>query len=222
MRNIAGMATMILMKHRDELPEEAVARLQRIQSNVDQQSSLIHELLEISRITSRPEKRSEVDIREMLHSLVGTFEYEIQKRNIELQIEEPMPALWVEKNRIRQVFQNLIDNAIKYMHRETGGRIVVQYRFDGHMHEFEVSDNGPGIPENRREKVFVVFRRGGQAADRNVEGKGVGLTVVRTIASNYGGRAWVRSRAGEGTSFFFTLSDDRAPASERKEAAVVS
>jgi signal transduction histidine kinase len=222
MRNIAGMATMIVMKHRDELPEDVVARLQRIQSNVDQQSSLIHELLEISRITSRPEMRSEVDMYELLRSLTGTFEYEIQKRGIELRIEEPMPTLWIEKNRIRQVFQNLIDNAIKYMHREVGGRIVIRHRHDGSMYEFEVSDNGPGIPEDQQEQIFVVFRRGGQRVGRNAEGKGVGLTVVRTIALNYGGRAWVRSKPGEGTSFLFTLNEDCVRPSEGKEAAVVS
>ena len=205
MRNIAGMATMIMMKWRDELPEDVIARLQRIQSNVDQQSSLITDLLELSRIKSCPERHTKEDIGEMLQSLAETFEYEIHKRNIELEIAEAMPTLWVEKNRLRQVFQNLIDNAIKYMHRSTGGRVVVRYRPDGLMHEFSVWDNGPGIPAEQQERIFTVFRRG-EAAAGSVEGKGVGLTVVRTIVSNYDGRVWVRSAEGEGTTFYFTLA----------------
>ncbi len=205
MRNIAGMATMIMMKWRDQLPEDVIARLQRIQSNVDQQSSLITDLLELSYIRSRPERHTKEDIGEILRALTETFEYEIHKRNIELEIDEAMPTLWVEKNRIRQVFQNLIDNAIKYMHRTTGGRVVVNYRPNGLMHEFSVWDNGMIIPVDQQESIFTVFRRG-KGASESIEGKGVGLTVVRTIVSNYGGRVWVQSEEGEGTTFNFTLA----------------
>lgn len=207
MRNVAGMATMIVMKYRDALPEEVLARLQRIQSNVDQQSSLIDELLEISRIRSRSEKRTETDVGELLHGLAGTFEYEIQKQQIELTMDSSMPTLWVEKQRLRQAFQNLIDNAIKYMHRPTGGRIEVRYHFDGATHEFEVRDNGPGIASEQLETIFTVFRRGAHPAEQSVKGKGVGLTVVRTIAAKYDGQAWVESVLGEGTTFHFTLAD---------------
>lgn len=209
LRNIAGMATMILLNHRDELPEDVLARLQRIQCNVDQQAAMIDELLEISRIRSRPEKPLETDVGALLRELTGTFEYELQKRNITLTIDEPMPVLWVDKRRLRQAFQNLIDNAVKYMHRSTGGRIEIRYRFDGWKHEFVVWDNGPGIPADQQEKIFAVFRRGYNAAEAKVQGKGVGLTVVRAIASNYDGRAWVESGPETGSSFHLTLSEER-------------
>lgn len=208
MRNIAGMATMIMMNHRDELPEDALSRLQRIQSNVDQQSALIDELLEISRIKSRPDAPTQTNVAQLLHELADTFEYELQKRNITLTIDEPMPVFWVDKRRLRQAFQNLLDNAVKYMHREKDGKIEVRYRFDGMKHEFVVWDNGPGIPPDQREKIFTVFRRGYHPAGTKIEGKGVGLTVVRTIASKYGGRAWVESSPETGTSFHISLSAD--------------
>ncbi|MBN1943917.1 MAG: HAMP domain-containing protein [Phycisphaerae bacterium] len=220
MRNIAGMATMIMINHRDELPEEVLARLQRIQSNVDQQSALIDELLEISRIKTRPEKPSETNVGDLLRDLTGVFEYELQKRNITLSIDEPMPVLWVDKRRLRQAFQNLIDNAVKYMNRPSGGKIEVRYRFDGLKHEFVVWDNGPGIPPEQREKVFAVFRRGYNAGGSNVAGKGVGLTVVRTVASRYDGRAWVESGPQTGTSFHITLADDRVQSPEQEAAHV--
>lgn len=209
MRNIAGMATMIVMKHRDELPEDALARLQRIQSNVDQQSALIDELLEISRIKSRSDAPTKTDISRLLRELAETFEYELQQHNITLKIDESMPVVWVEKRRLRQAFQNLIDNAVKYMHRAEGGKIEVRHRFDGMTHEFVVWDNGPGIPPDQKEAIFTVFRRGYNTGEANVQGKGVGLTVVRTIASRYDGRAWVESSPQTGTSFHITLSDAR-------------
>jgi signal transduction histidine kinase len=205
LRNIAGMATMIMMKHRHELPEEVLARLQRIQGNVDTQTSLLTELLELSRIRTRPQKREVVDLTELLGMIALQFEYELQNRKIELVIPPSLPTLWAEPNRIRQVFQNLIDNAIKYMNREEGGRVELEYR-SGMMHQFCIKDNGPGIPHDQLQKIFCVFRRGKTSNTLHVEGKGIGLAVVRTIVSTYEGRVWVESREGEGTRMYFTLS----------------
>ncbi len=206
LRNIAGMATMISLKWRDQLPEDVIARLQRIQSNVDHETSLLEELLELSRIKTRPQSRKVVDIGQMLQTLGNTFEYELQSRHIALEIEENMPALNIEPNRIRQVFQNLIDNAIKYMDRETDGRIIVGHKLIDGVHEFCVKDNGPGIPEDQQEKVFCVFRRGSASSSARADGKGVGLAVVRTVVSTYNGKAWVTSSPGQGACFYFTLS----------------
>ncbi len=206
LRNIAGMATMVMMKWRDDLPEDVIARLQRIQANVDAESSLINDLLELSRLTSRPQKRQATDIGALLEELRDTFEFELRSRRIELAIGEGMPVLCVERNRIRQLFQNLIDNAIKYMHRESGGRIGVDYaRVEG-FHRFSVSDNGPGIAPAEQRKIFCVFRRAEAAAASGVAGKGVGLAWVRTLVSNYDGRVWVDSPPGEGTTFHVELS----------------
>lgn len=216
LRNIGGMATMIMMKHRDDLPEEVIARLGRIQSNVDAQGSLLDELLELSRIKSRPQKRQWVDFNQALAGVAEMLDYEITRRNITLHIDRDLPTLWVEPNRIVQVFQNLIDNAVKYMHRPEGGRIDVGYRRVGSLHEFRVADNGPGIAPAHQVEVFSIFRRADSAGQ--VEGKGVGLAVVRTIASKYEGRAWVESTPSEGTTFRVTFADHAVqPRPEQQE-----
>ena len=206
LRNIAGMATMVMVKWQDRLPEDVVARLQRIQANVDAETSLIDELLELSRIRSQPQKRQVMDIGKLLKELAATLDFELKSRSIELNIDESMPTLYVEKNRIRQVFQNLIDNAIKYMHRPVGGRIDIRYRRSDGMHQFSVADNGPGIPPEDQQKIFFVFRRAETAATSKVEGKGVGLAVVKTTVANYDGTAWVQSELGHGATFFVTLA----------------
>ncbi len=205
LRNIAGMATMIMIKHRDAIPEEALARLQRIQANVDAESELIGELLELSRVKSRPEKRRTVDVRAMLRDLAESFEYELTRREIELSLPERAPELYVEPNRLRKVFQNLIDNAIKYMHRDEGGRIEVRYdAAEPGMHHFVIEDNGPGIPREQQKLIFGVFQRGnGNCAAGS---KGVGLALVKTVVAKYDGRAWVESEPGEGSAFHLTLS----------------
>lgn len=206
LRNIAGMATLITMKFGEELPEEVVARLQRIQANVDVQASMLNELLELSRVKTCPQKREKVDFGGLVSEVVQTFEYELKTHQIDLVVNGELPRLFVERNRIRQVFQNLIDNAIKYMDRPTGGRIEVLYEFSQDMHTFCISDNGPGISPEDQEKLFRVFRRVQSAATAKVPGKGVGLALIRNIVSNYDGKTWVESKPGVGSKFCFSLA----------------
>jgi len=221
LRNVAGMATMVMIKWRDQLPEEVLARLQRIQANVDAETALIAEILELSRIRTRPEKREAVPVADLLQRVAETFDYELRSRNIQLEIADGMPVLFVEKNRIRKVFQNLIDNAIKYMHRDEGGWIRIGYRRDGRLHEFSVCDNGPGIPADQCERIFCIFRRADSPATADVQGKGVGLATVRSVVSNYDGRAWVDSQLGQGATFFVALGveNTRPPAETDDEYA---
>ena len=205
LRNIAGMATMISMKHRDQLPEEALARLQRIQANVDVETDLLNELLEISRIKSRPQKRELVDFHEMLSDLGGAFEYELKQRGVSYHVVGPMPQLFVEKIRMRGVFQNLVDNAIKYMTDRRDAKIEIAYRLQDGQHCFYVADNGPGISETDQQKIFCVFRRASTSA--GTQGKGVGLAWSKTVVSNYDGNLTVKSTPGEGSVFVVTLSE---------------
>lgn len=213
LRNIAGMATMVMMKWRNDLPEDVVARLQRIQANVDVETELIGELLELSRIRSRPQRREIVDMRKLLNGVAATFEFELKNRAIELTIAEAMPSICVERNRLRQVFQNLVDNAIKYIDRPGGGRIELGYELSDGCHVFSVTDNGPGVPADQREKIFYVFRRASSAANSHIAGKGVGLALVKSVVANYDGRAWVESPRQQGARFCVALpvADTRPP-----------
>ncbi|MFA6134517.1 MAG: HAMP domain-containing sensor histidine kinase [Phycisphaerae bacterium] len=206
LHNIGGLAAMTLRKWREQLPQEVTARLERIRANVEAESILISELLELSHIRSRPERREAVDFAHLLREQALSFEYALHSRNIELKIHGEMPTLYVEKNRVRKVFQNLIDNAIKYMNRTEGGRIEMEYRRGRTFHEFRVCDNGPGVPQGQEQAIFNIFRRGESQESSRVEGKGVGLAVVKAVVSNYEGRAWVESHEGIGANFCFTLS----------------
>lgn len=206
LRNITGMVSMILLKWKNELPEDAIGRLGRVTANVQAQTELINELLELSRIRSRPQTRENVEMDKVLEDVSALLDYEIKAHNIELRIAPGLPRLHVEKNRIRQVFQNLIDNAVKYMHRAEGGWIEVGHQVCDGMHVFSVKDNGPGIRKEDLSRIFCVFRRAETPETAKVPGKGVGLALVRTVTSNYGGRAWCESHYGEGTTFFVSLS----------------
>ena len=204
LRNIDGMVTMLLRKHENDLPEEVLRRLDRIKKNVQHETDLINELLDLSRIKTRREEPEPTNLEELIWDLRGLFESDLRERQIDLVIESKLPVLVAEKARVRQVFQNLIDNAIKYMGDGPTRQIAVGARVGPAETELWVRDTGRGIPAGDVEKIFFVFRRGSNPGD--APGKGVGLASVKSIVENYHGKIWVESREGSGSTFRFTIN----------------
>ena len=142
------------------------------------------------------------------------FECDFQSRGIQFIVESPLPTLRCEKPRLRQLFQNLIDNAIKYMGDgkpdASAGirvrRICVGADVRDDEVDFYVRDTGAGIDPEDQESIFYVFRRGRSAAVRSVAGKGVGLASVKSIVETYQGNIWVESEVGQGSTFRFTIN----------------
>jgi signal transduction histidine kinase len=186
LRNIAGMATMLMRKHQN-LDADVIHRLERIQKNVEVETTLIGELMELSRIKTQRQPMEIVDTRALVDEVAGLFEADLRYRNIRFCIDGPLPTIKCEPSRLRQVFQNLIDNAIKYMgdrpdamHEIRVGCIV---RAD--EAEFSVRDTGVGIAAEDIPKLFHAFRRGGSARSAKVAGKGIGLASVKSIIETY-------------------------------------
>jgi signal transduction histidine kinase len=206
LRNISGMATMLLMKHRASFDEEIVHRLERIKSNVDSEMDLIAELLDLSRIKTRRQELEQFDVTGLVIELREMFENDLRVKSIELSIVSPLPTLLAERPRIRQVFQNLIDNAIKYMGDCKPREIRVGCEMRQTEAEFFVEDTGMGIDSDDLDKVFYVFRRGRNSVEQNIAGKGVGLASVKSIVETYNGKIWVTSDVGRGSTFRFTIN----------------
>ncbi len=213
LRNIAGMAAMLLMNKRDVFDDEVVQRLQRIQKNVEMETSLIAELMELSQIKTRRERMEIVPIEEVIGELVEVFDEDLRTRGIRLDLDTSLPRLRCERNRIRQLFQNLIDNAIKYMGNGTqvseGQPAVKEIHIGSRQRnveiEFYVRDTGMGIDPRDVGRVFQVFRRGREAAAMNIPGRGVGLSSVKSIIETYNGQISVESEVGKGSLFRFTI-----------------
>ena len=207
LRNIAGMAAMLLAKHREKFNEDTIHRLERIQKNVEVETDLISELLELSRIKTRRQKMELVDPVTIVRDLEGVLEEDLRSKQIQLVIDSPMPRLTAERARIRQVFQNLIDNAIKYMGEDRPLREIHVGAVPGADETtFYVRDTGIGIAADEVDKVFHIFRRGNSATVQKVPGKGVGLASVKSIVEMYSGSIWVQSTLGEGSTFTFTIN----------------
>lgn len=218
LRNITGMATMLLHKHRESMNPDMVHRLERIQKNVEVESDLIGELLELSRLKTRRQKMEMVEVDAMVRELGEILDNDLKTGAIKLIIDTPLPVLLCERARLRQVFQNLIDNAIKYMGEGMASpdgpirEIHVGCTLRAGEAEFYVRDTGIGIHPDDLAKVFVVFRRGKNGSTCGAAGKGVGLASVKSIVEMYNGAIWVESELGKGSTFRFTVNGKHVPA----------
>jgi signal transduction histidine kinase len=210
LRNISGMAAMLLIKYRERFDEDIIHRLERIRKNVELETDLIAELLELSRIKTRRQRMEQVDVGSIIGDLRDVFENDLRQKQIALIVESGLPTIMCEKARIRQVFQNLIDNSIKYMGEGASREIEISHRINEDGIEFQVRDTGIGIDPEDLPKVFYVFRRGKNTAE--VKGKGVGLASVKSIIETYDGRIWVASELGQGSTFRFTIAKRFVPA----------
>ncbi|HVS73386.1 MAG TPA: HAMP domain-containing sensor histidine kinase [Phycisphaerae bacterium] len=208
LRNISGMADVLMRKYSASLNTDAVQRLERIQKNVDVECELLNELLELSRIKSRREKMEPVDLHDLAQSVAEAFGADFETRGITFRMLSHLPVMRCEKARIRQVFQNLIDNATKYMRADGPREISVSFRWQGEEAVLSVKDTGMGIAAEDMGSLFRVFRRAKNASMLKIPGKGVGLAYVKSIVETYRGRLWAESYAGEGTTFYIAFPQE--------------
>lgn len=164
---------------------------------------MIQDLLELSRIGRIVPACESVDITQIIKEVIETLQILLLERGTEWVIHQDLPTITCERVRIKQVFENLIDNANKYMGEENDKpRIEIGFHDKGDFFEFFVKDNGIGIKKEYHEKVFEIFTRLG---DVEVEGTGIGLTIVKKIIETHGGKIWLDSDVGKGTTVYFTL-----------------
>lgn len=209
LRNIAGMTAMIQRRFGEALPDEVKTRLERISANVDLESSMLDDLLEISRIHTRPGKVTDVDLEALVQKIFDALSHELSEKNISARIEGELPTIRVEENRARQVFQNLIDNAIKYMGDQPTRQITVSARTVDQMLELSVADTGPGIDQEDQDRVFTVFRRGSKTSADAIPGRGVGLASVRAVCEAWGGSIRLECTPGSGSTFIVSIPAQR-------------
>jgi signal transduction histidine kinase len=205
LRNVIGMTDNLIQKYGPRIGPEVQERLDRIKFNVDKEMELINELLQLSRIKTLRQTFEQVHVGKLLEDIRQELSYEIDKRNVQLIIDDAMPSIYCEKNRLKQVFQNLIDNAIKYTVNVLSPVIEVRCSDLENRYQFSVSDNGIGIDPDDKEKIFYVFRRAKNEVTSQIEGRGIGLSTVKSVIENYNGDIWVDSTPGQGSIFSFTL-----------------
>jgi signal transduction histidine kinase len=182
----------------DTLVEENKKNLTMLRGRVERLESLINGILQYSKIGRVEMASQSVDVYLLLKEIVEML---CPPANIGVEINSQMPVLEVPKIMLLQVFSNLISNAIKY-NDKANGIIKVYATEKEHEYEFVVEDNGPGIPSEFRETIFLIFHTL-QSRDK-FESTGIGLTIVKRIVEERGGTIWVESALGGGSKFIFS------------------
>jgi PAS domain S-box-containing protein len=198
LRGISSVSMWFEQDYGDRLDAEGRALLVLLNNRAQRMEAMIEGVLEYSRIGSE-EYFSSVELDTMLHDIADEVTTET---NCTVTFQTPLPRIAANPTRIRQVFQNLIENAVKYMDKPVG-LIQVDCQRKDDMWMFSISDNGPGIDEQHFERIFQLFQVLNPRDD--IASTGIGLTIVKRILESYGGRIWLRSALGEGTTFCFTL-----------------
>ena len=174
--------------------------VKRISDATDKMQTLLNELLDLSRIGRLVNPPTQVAFNEIVYEALDLVQGRIQANQVQVSIQENMDTVYVDRQRMVEAVQNLIDNAAKFVGENP--RIEIgQNGEDDEMPIFFVRDNGIGIPAVHHERIFGLFNK----LDANSEGTGIGLALVRRIVEVHKGRIWVQSEPQKGSTFFFTL-----------------
>jgi len=197
------------------LSEDAVAgNLQRLEIDIrrigeaaDKMHKLLNDLLELSRVGRLMNDPEPVNIHDLILEVERILQGQLEKQTAQILIKDPLPFVYGDRQRLFEVFQNLLDNASKFMGNQPNPLIEIGQ--DGALEDgfvtLYVRDNGIGIAPEFHERIFGLFNR----LNPKVDGTGVGLALVKRIVEFHGGRIWVESEPDQGTVFFLTLPQAR-------------
>ena len=198
LRAIANLATWLGEDLEGIIPEENQHHLKLMQSRVERMDGLIQGLLEYSRVGRIQHSVTTVNVKDLLLETIDSLS---PPATIKIAIAPNLPTLQTDTVSLRQVFANLISNAIKYNDKDFG-KIEISAQKHTDFYEFAVADNGPGIEPEHHERIFKIFQTL-QARD-TFESTGIGLSIVKKILEERGDSIGVKSQLGQGATFFFT------------------
>ena len=204
LRGISQLSTWLIQDYGEALPQEGKELLDLLIDRVKRMDRLIDGILAYSRAGRPSETVEEIDLNLLLSEIVKSL---MPPASIQVTYDNSLPMLHGNTTQIAQVFQNLLSNAIKFMDKPEG-HIRVGCAEDGEYWRFWIADNGPGIETQHHERIFQIFQtlRGTSGESEN---SGVGLSIVKKVIETHGGKIWVESTPGAGSTFWFTLPKQR-------------
>ncbi len=219
LRHIAGFSNLLVEEYGTTLDPGAQHYLDRIQSGTHKMALLIDELLNLARVGRHALNRQPTALNPIVADIISILEPDFEGRDVKWMIDE-LPPVQCDPVLVRQIFQNLLANALKF----TRGRqqVCIQVsctsrKEDGQL-VFMVRDNGVGFSMKFADKLFGVFQRLHRSDD--FEGTGIGLATVQRIARKHGGKAWAEGEVDKGAAFFFTLEASKTVEGVAQLAAV--
>jgi signal transduction histidine kinase len=205
MSAVIGAAQTLQQRWRELTPDQRSSFLALIADETSRLANLIGDVLDTSRIESGTFSYTftDVDMAELVHDTVALAGLGQDEVRVEARMRHPLPAVRGDRERLRQVLTNLVDNAVKYS--PSGGEVEVWAYSDDGVLRVDVRDAGPGIAEEDQQLIFEKFGRVGVAGGGAKPGSGLGLFIARSIAEAHGGSLRVRSTPAQGATFTLEL-----------------
>src|SRR5579883_3357211 len=206
LRAVAGCVQLLRNRYQGQLDARADELIAHTVDGVSRMQTLIDDLLAFSRVGTRGKTFEETDCNTVLDQALADLEVSVRESGAAI-THDPLPVVSGDAGQLAQLFQNLLGNAIKFRSQQPP-RIHVGARRAAGGWTFSVADNGIGIRPDYFERIFVIFQR--LHTRTEYPGTGIGLAICKKIVERHGGRVWVESELGKGTTFFFTISDGGA------------
>ena len=223
LRALDGFSRILIEDYAAQLPDEAVGHLNRVRNGASQMGRLIDDLLRFSRLNRQPLLKQLVNLSALVEETWSALEAEREGRQVEL-VMGFLPGCQGDPSLLKQVFLNLLSNALKYSRRTANARIeigclpqVVRAGEPPATNVYFVRDNGVGFDMQFADKLFGVFQRLHRVEE--YEGTGVGLAIVHRIIARHGGRIWAESEPDKGATFYLTIGETQVVSSAMSCAA---
>jgi two-component system CheB/CheR fusion protein len=216
LRKVNLYSNLLMSKHADEFSNSAKAYLRKIISSSDRMRTLIVDILSYSRLSETNNTFEPTDLKAMVTELLDDFEIMIEEKNASISVGD-LPCVEVNPGQMRQVFQNIISNALKFTRAGVSpdiaiyGKTMAEHSINGHSRKqgpfccICIKDNGIGFDEKYIDNVFTLFKR--LHSKDKYEGSGIGLAITKKIIEKHNGEIIVRSKEGEGSEFIIVLPE---------------
>lgn len=197
LRSIDALISWIKEDSGGKLDEESLKNFGLIEMTIEKMEQLISDILTYSSIDAKNDEEEEIDLNIIIKDLTKIL---YLPDHFSLIVKNQLPTVWAERTKLYQLFQNLINNAIKFNDKEAGIIEIDVKDLDTH-YQFSVTDNGIGIEKKYHENIFKIF----QSLQRDKSSSGIGLSIVRKVVESYQGELWLESELNKGTTFHFTF-----------------
>ncbi len=200
--SIEGYSKIVMKDYQDRLDAEGKEYLGAVVQSTARMKHLIDDLLTLSRLGRMSEAQETVSVRTIVDEILHDFQFSLRERKVLVRVQEHLPQVRYSSTRLAMVFRNLISNAMKFNDKPVP-IIDIGYDEDEQDFRFWVKDNGIGIEPQYFDRIFTIFQR--LKRSEEYRGTGAGLTIVKKIIEREGGRIWLESEPGVGSTFYFTI-----------------
>lgn len=202
LQSISGFAQLLVMTQREHLDDDANGYVDRIITSSKQMSQLIKDLLSYAKVGAAEQPYEHIDCNQLVQEILTELSPIVEEKQAKV-TAQTLPTILGNPSQLRQLFQNLLSNALKYHPPKQAPQVTVSATLNTEAWQFEVQDNGIGIKPEYFEKIFQIFERLHSKGD--YPGTGIGLSTCKKIVESHRGRIWVASEPGLGTTIYFTL-----------------